>query len=189
MYDNDGNLKGKLLVATPFVTNESMFFRSVIYVLSNDITGAIGVVVNSAIPDVNSELIFNAFKLQVEHKQGFNMPIHIGGPIESERGFILHTSEYSHDIMIKTEDLSFSSSLDILSNIASGKGPRKSIFVLGYFNWNPGKLEQEVKDSNWFVIPYSEDLVFGSNNYKKWYTALNKVGITSTVVGDQIGHA
>jgi putative transcriptional regulator len=108
------------------------------------------------------------------------LPIYLGGPVEQERGFILHTLEYNKNLLLRVNKglvLGVSSNLEILKDIASGIGPHHSLFVLGYTGWSAGQLEDEIQKGNWIVSDSSTDLIFTDNSEDKWYNALSKLGI------------
>jgi len=187
--NNQEFLSGKLLIATPTISDESFFSRAVVYVVSHNENGAIGLVINHPLSDVNSTTIFSSFDIKptTDIRQ---MPIYFGGPIEAERGFILHTNDYNKDPVFKFDnEISLSSSLQILQDIAIGRGPDKSIFALGYAGWQDGQLESEIHSNSWLTIPFSHDLVFASDNTKKWVRAMDSLGINHYTFTSQAGHA
>jgi putative transcriptional regulator len=184
------SLAGQLLVATPMIPSESFFSKSVVYVLSHNENGAVGIVVNHPINTVNSAVIFNSFDIEPVAAAVKQMPILFGGPVEAERGFILHTNDYNKDPIFKMgSEVSLSSSLQILKDIAAGNGPSKSIFALGYAGWQNGQLESELNSNNWIATPFSKDIVFAKDNGRKWKLAMNEIGIDWFAYSTDIGHA
>lgn len=184
---NEGYLTGQLLVATPALT-ESYFDKAVIYVLSHNADGAMGIVINHIIQNLSSSLIFN--HLNIEHaEQDQDMPIHFGGPIESQRGFVLHTRDYNVDTFQLSTPIALSSNVQILKEIASGAGPSKSLFALGYAGWEAGQLEAEIAENSWLTMPATEEVIFDISNSNKWDHAIKSVGINSLRFSVDAGHA
>jgi putative transcriptional regulator len=182
-------LTGQLLVATPNIESSSVFNKSVVYILSHNDNGAVGIVINHPISNINCSVIFNSFDIEpVQAAQ--QMPIYFGGPVEAERGFIIHSNDYIKEPNLKlNSDISLSSSLQILKDIASGNGPSKIIFALGYTGWQDGQLENEIEKNNWICLPFSKEIVFDTNNDKKWNLALDKIGINQFKYSCDVGHA
>lgn len=186
----DISLAGRLLVATPSISKDSFFNKAVIYLLSHNNNGAIGLVVNHAVGNVNCSVLFSSFKIEQSDSSN-NMPIYIGGPVEAEKGFILHTNDYESESLFRSEGdgIAVSSNIQILKDIAIGQGPQKSIFVLGYAGWQTGQLESEIASNNWLVVPFSKDVIFAPNDASKWDLAINIIGIKSYTLSAESGHA
>jgi len=183
----DGYLTGQLLIATPAM-NESYFNKTVIYILSHSAEGAMGIIVNNVIQNLSSTLIFN--HLNIERGQLHkDMPIHLGGPVDSQRGFVLHTIDYTIDTLQVTEPIALSSNLQILKDIAAGSGPNKSLLALGYAGWEAGQLENEMAENSWLTIQATEELVFDVSNQTKWDVAIKSIGINTLHFSREAGHA
>lgn len=176
----DNYLTGKLLVATPLV-QDGYFTKSVIYIVSHNAGGATGIIVNQVIQDLESSSIFDY--LNIHHAEGAECPVYFGGPVESARGFILHTDEAPY------HPIALSGNVELLRKIATGNGPRKSLFVLGYTGWEAGQLDSEILENSWFIIPATEELVFGESNEAKWQQAIASLGIDLTRLSNEAGHA
>jgi putative transcriptional regulator len=159
-----------------------------VYVLSHNNKGAIGLVINHAVNNVDSSVIFQSFNIENSSKK--SLPVHFGGPIEAEKGFILHTNDYNKDTILKSEDnpVALSSNLQILKDIAAGSGPEKSIFALGYAGWGAGQLENELNNF-WIRVPFDKEIVFANDDERKWELALGSAGIKSYTLSSQCGHA
>lgn len=171
-------LTGQLLIAVPSMRSDSFFSRAIIYILSHTKNGAIGIIINNVANNLNCSFILNAFNITDYKANIENMPVHFGGPIDSEKGFILHSCDYIKDTLFKLNNqIAVSSNLEILKDIALGSGPKKSIFALGYSGWDMGQLEEEIKMNNWLSIPFSEDIVFSEDNSLKWIKAMQKLGV------------
>ncbi|AIL65863.1 hypothetical protein NOVO_07625 [Rickettsiales bacterium Ac37b] len=181
---------GKLLIATPSMPLDSFFSKAVVYLLSHNANGAVGIVVNHTVGNVNCSTIFNSLNIIPSELNNFP-PVYLGGPVEAEKGFVLHTNDYNKNPLFKSEidGVSVSSDIQILKDIATGQGPDKIIFALGYAGWQPGQLEEEVLKSNWLVMPFSPYVVFANNHLSKWNLALDAMGVKSSHLSVELGHA
>ena len=119
------------------------------------------------------------------------MPIHIGGPVDSARGFVLHSGEYTakESTLAIDERVSLTVTIDILKAIAAGKGPARSFLALGYAGWDGGQLEREIQSNGWLNCPADEDLVFDTDIASKYERALLKLGVHPTHLSSEAGHA
>lgn len=186
--EKSGYLEGKLLIATPQI-RLSCFARSVIYVCVHNSNGAMGIIVNQTITDLDSKSLWQHFDLELKNDQIY-LPIHFGGPVEPARGFVLHSDDYRNLKVLHTGGgFSVSSNIDILKDIADGGGPRKKILALGYAGWTAGQLESEIESNSWLVAPAENDIIFGSENDGKWQKAAKLVGIDMMRLSPDIGHA
>jgi len=171
------NIAGKLLISTPSVDDEGCFNKSIIFILTHDQGGTFGVIVNRVISSINASMIFKSLQIKCQDVIGDN-PLMFGGPIESEKGLILHSSDYKKDVLLKINDqLMLSSNTNILKQIAKGSGPKDCLLMLGYACWSSGQLENEMCSGKWIVTDYSHHLVFSKDHYSKYNEALNSVGI------------
>lgn len=170
-------LKGKLLVASPALTEE-FFSRTVVYICEHGEEGAMGLVINRPIENITGGDILKQLDKNDGKGLRFEQSVHAGGPLDEQRGFILHSSDYvsRHTVGI-TNGISITSSVDILRHIAKGKGPRNNLIVLGYAGWQANQLEKEIEEQSWFVAPADSELLFGGNSDVKWLRASHRVGI------------
>ena len=120
-----------------------------------------------------------------------SMSIHVGGPVETGRGFVLHSSDYfANDSTLPIEDgVCLTATIDILKAIAAGNGPNRSILALGYAGWSPGQLESEIQANGWLNCPADLDLIFDNNLEAKYTRALAKIGIDPSHLVSDAGHA
>ncbi len=162
-----GYLTGKLLVATPLI-HDPEFAGSVVYVLSHDEDGATGLIINNTLKDTYYSTLFSHLKMRVKQR---NTPVYYGGPVEPRCGFILYTDDTPGG------SIGISTDMDMVKDVMSGKGPRKSLLALGHASWSAGQLDQEVYDNNWIVAPATERLVFDTDYMHKWITTTNAIGI------------
>ncbi len=163
-------LTGQLLVATPD-TRYPRFKRTVIYMIKHDADGAMGLIVNRPLGREPMGTLMD--RLGVENDgPADDITVHYGGPVEEGLGFVLHTSEYglSGTVMV-ADDVAFTARIDVLRDIADGKGPRHSLLMFGYAGWGPGQLEGEFARGSWAVAPASEALVFDDKYETKWRRA------------------
>jgi putative transcriptional regulator len=166
-------LTGRLLVATPEM-QDPRFAESVIYMVKHDADGAMGVVINKPIA---KGLIDDLLKSSGREPKGSQkqLVIHYGGPVGPRQGFLLHSDEISIEGTTKVANgIAMTSDAKILESLASGKGPRQSLFMLGYAGWAPGQLEAELKTNSWFTVPGDKTLIFGADADKKWHQAMDK---------------
>lgn len=170
-------LNGKLLVATPLLNN-TFFEHAVIYVCIHNELGAMGIQVNHPVNDVFcSDILAQSSNISIPKKKNLDV-VYVGGPVETNRGFILHTPDYQHENSHPvTNQIYLTSTLDTLKDIVYGKGPHKSLVALGYAGWEAGQLEQEILESSWIIIPASDDIIF-SKHMDKWEKANSLLGIS-----------
>ena len=187
-YDLD-NLTGKLLIASPNYFFSDIFKQSVIYITSSSRDGAIGLIVNRPINNISYSSMMKMIKSPKTKTGEGSMAIYLGGPTEPERGFILHSGEYDKNILLTCpNNISVSSNLAILQDIAIGEGPKNSIFALGYTNWEEGQLELEMNENMWVVSEFNEDILFKENNKTKWESLLKQAGVQSALYSSRAGY-
>jgi putative transcriptional regulator len=183
-----GYLEGQLLIATPGL-RYSCFSKAVIYVCSHTDSGAMGIIINQTLEDLNSTILWNHFNIDVSGQQIY-LPVHFGGPIDSARGFILHSADYQKpDTVNINHGIALSSSVEILKDIAKGDGPKQRIFALGYAGWGPQQLEQELEANSWLTIPANSELIFGVDNGAKWQQAAKSINVDLYKLSPTAGHA
>lgn len=185
----DSPLEGKLLLALPSINDGSFFDKSLIYICSHRPEGAMGLIVNQPMPMVDFEDLQEQIGL-VKSDIIFKPKIHFGGPVETARGFVLHSTDFDAEHSVPLDDgLALNATVNILKNIALGKGPKKSLLVLGYAGWGAGQLEEEIRNNYWLTLDADEDLLFQPNSSDKWQGALNKIGISPEHLSSFSGQA
>ncbi len=188
MTTSSGYLEGQMLVAMPQMT-DPRFAKSVIYMCAHSADGAMGLVVNKQIssitfPDLLRQLDVDAGS-STEH-----IRVHFGGPVESGRGFVLHSDDYMQDAtLVVDQGIALTATVDVLKAIALGKGPQRSLLALGYAGWAPGQLDAEIHANGWLNVDADEDLIFGSDSGGKWQKAMKKLGIDLTMLSGAAGRA
>ena len=184
-----GSLAGQLLVAMPQM-GDPRFARSVIYMCAHSgDAGAMGLVINKVVGSLTmAELLA---KLEIEPGGlGKTRPVHFGGPVEPGRGFVLHTDDYREEATLPVADhIAMTATLEILRAIGQGRGPRLSLFALGYAGWAPGQLDAEIQANGWLSVAADEAIVFDADHDGKWRRALAKLGIDLSTLSSDAGHA
>ncbi len=163
-------LGGQLLVATRQL-QDPRFVRTVVYLVRHDASGAMGLIVNRPVGEMPLAMLMQQLGLDAAGASG-TMRIHYGGPVEPGRGFVLHTTEYSSQGTLTVPGgLAMTFEPGILRVIADGRGPRRTLFALGYAGWAPGQLENEIGRGDWLTVTSDEALVFDQDYDKKWERA------------------
>lgn len=185
---NEGYLVGQCLIAMPGMPDPN-FARSVVYICAHTADGAMGLVVNRPIQQLSFPDILE--QMDIESTPACErIQVHFGGPVETARGFVLHTAEYVQDATLKVDsEIALTATTDVLQAIAEGSGPRHSLMALGYAGWSPGQLDTELKENAWLTVPADEDLLFGVAPDDKWTRALRKLGIDPAMLSESAGHA
>ena len=191
-----GYLDGQMLIAMPTMGDER-FTRSVIYVCAHSTEGAMGIVVNQ--PAANIKFPDLLVQLEViPATERIELPVEAedvkvlkGGPVETGRGFVLHTADFfiENSTLPIDEGICLTATLDILKAIARGTGPHNAILALGYAGWAPGQLEQEIQENGWLHCAADLELIFGPDTAGKYDKALRKLGIDLGQLSSQAGHA
>jgi putative transcriptional regulator len=189
---NQNYLKGKLLLAMPSM-GDPRFDRAVIFICSHDKEGAMGLVINHALPDIDFSDLVKQLKVKSEIKINFekmDLPVMYGGPVESARGFLLHSGDFIRAETMQINQLyGVTGTLDALKDIALGKGPENLMFILGYAGWEAGQLESEIMQNVWLITEPDEDLIFAANHQNKWTQAVGKLGIDPAMLSTESGSA
>lgn len=164
-------LAGQLLVATEQMP-DPRFFRTVIYMVRHDATGARGLVVNRPLGDVRLKDLLERSGRDSRDVTG-SVRVHYGGPVEPARAFVLHTADYTGlESRVIGDGIAVTGHPEVLDAMARGQGPRRSLFVLGYAGWAPGQLEGEIQRGGWISVLPNEPLVFDEDHERKWERAM-----------------
>ena len=189
-------LDGKFLIAMPAL-DDGEFARSVIYMCAHSAEGAMGLVINKPLdhlsfPDllVQLEIIPGEKRIRLP-SEARAMRVHQGGPVDTGRGFVLHTSDFHLDASTLpiSEELSLTATVEILKAIAEGRGPEHSLLTLGYAGWAPGQLEDEIQRNAWLNVPADGSLVFRDDTSHTWEAALAKLRVDPALLSGSAGHA
>jgi len=182
------NLSGKTLVATPHVITKGIYHKSLIYMLSHTEEGAIGLIFNRLVNHIDLKSFFKI--KNDETTSPVMVPIYLGGPVEHEKGFFLHSTDYDKNLLLDfNNDLAVSSNVEISEDIVFGKGPKNSLFIVGYTAWKPGQLEEELEKNLWLIMDCGGEFIFADNPESKWHTALKHLGIDEAHFSLQTGNA
>ena len=189
-------LDGQLLIAMPVMEDER-FARSVIYVCAHSSEGAMGIIVNRPAGSIDFPELLAQLDI-IDKADGIKLPesaetmkVLKGGPVETGRGFVLHSSDFFiQDATLPIDDgICLTATVDILRAIAQGGGPKHAILALGYAGWAPGQLETEIQHNGWLHCAADDDLVFGGDIEAKYQRALTKIGIEPGMLSNDSGHA
>ena len=183
-------LAGKLIIAMPTMA-DPRFKRSVVCICAHNEDGAIGIIINKIIESLSFSKIIKQLKLKKNMtKNDHKNHIYFGGPVETERGFILHSADYSSEnsTFINSE-ISMTASTEILQALIDGNGPDKSIVALGYAGWGPGQLDTEIQSNAWLSVESDLELVFSAKTAEKWDMALEKIGVNPALLSTESGRA
>ena len=182
------SLSGQLLVAMPHM-EDPRFARTVVYVCAHSDDGAMGLVVNRLIDSMRFDALLDHLGLETSGAHP-NLPVHFGGPVESSRGFVLHSADLVQEsTLLIDDDVALTATTEMLRAIADGSGPERCVLALGYAGWGAGQLDQEIQDNGWLLVPADNQLVFGLDNDAKWEGAMTKLGIDLSLLSSQAGHA
>lgn len=179
-------LKGQFLVAMPHLSDEN-FHRTVVLLCEHNKDGAMGIVINRPLPFLMDQ-VYEGQDI-AEHHHG-DQPVHFGGPVQPEVGFILSEgeSEYGGSMAV-APGVSLCTSVDMLRDIAAGIGPEHFLFCLGYAGWGPDQLETEIARNDWLVVPSDPELIFRLPPAERWGRAIRSLGIDPGFLSETMGNA
>ncbi|WP_454018654.1 YqgE/AlgH family protein [Azospirillum sp. Marseille-Q6669] len=181
-------LTGQLLIAMPGMT-DPRFQRTVIYMCAHNDDGAMGLVVNRLFGSVTFEDLLEQLEIEIQEPIA-NMPVHYGGPVESGRGFVLHSTDYVRDgTLVVDDEVALTATIDILRAISEDRGPRRNLLLLGYAGWGPGQLDAEIQANGWLNVPCDETLLFDPELDTKWERSIAKLGVSLSMLSAEAGHA
>jgi putative transcriptional regulator len=191
-----GYLDGRLLIAMP-VMGDPRFERSVIYLCAHSAEGAMGIIVNHPAGSIDFPELLVQLGIIKKGEQiklpenAESMKVLRGGPVDTGRGFVLHSSDFfiENATLKIDEGVCLTATVDILKAIASGSGPKHAILALGYAGWAPGQLETEIQHNGWLHCDADADLIFGDDVEDKYARALRKIGIDPGMLSNEAGHA
>ncbi len=187
-YDVNGYLQQQMLIAMPAMSDPN-FARSVTLLFQHNAEGAIGITINRQSAFTLGELLFQ-LNIPCANREVAATMVLEGGPVSPDHGFVLHTpvAGYDSSIMIN-DDIMLTTSRDVLTAIAAGKGPEKFLVALGYAGWGDGQLEFEMRENAWLSVPADKAIVFDSALSQRWEKALDKLGISISDLHGVGGHA
>ena len=185
---HEGYLNGKLLAAMPTI-GDPRFERTVIYICAHNEEGAMGLVLNRLVESLDFPALLTQLGID-PGGFGDEIRIHFGGPVETGRGFVLHSSEYLQEGTLQVGDkVALTATVDILRDMAAGQGPRRSLLALGYAGWGAGQLDREIQENGWLTLDPDEALIFSEAVDEKWDQAIAKLGLDLSKLSSLSGHA
>ncbi len=178
----------QFIIAMPGLS-EPNFFHTVTYLCQHNSEGALGIVINRS---ANMKLgeVFQQMDIKVTSLLAPEIMVYAGGPVQKDRGFVLHTSGESWDVSMNVSDtISLTTSRDIIEAIAEDKGPDNYIVALGYAGWGQGQIEKEFLENAWLHTPFSKNILFDSPINYRWQEAAKEIGIDINLLTVNAGHS
>lgn len=191
------NLTNHFLIAMPGL-EDAIFSKSVVYVCEHSARGALGLVINKP-ADLSMETLFGKIDLPLKRQDLIQAPVFQGGPVQTDRGFVLHEPLFSESekpeqslyasTMSITGGLEMTTSKDVLEAIAGGSGPRRVLVSLGYSAWGEGQLETEMGENSWLTVSADQNVIFDTPVDERYDKALALLGLQAWMISTQVGHA
>ena len=183
------SLTGKILMATPMIRDER-FDQTLIYIIAHSRHGAMGIICNKVVESLTFPFLLSQLGIQAPNmlKQ---QPVHFGGPVETRRGFVLHSNDYQNeDATVRIDkNISLTATMEIVKAIATEKGPKDYMLALGYAGWGSGQLENEIGHTAWLEIPAQKELIFSADDKNKWDQAKQYLGFDISQISSCGGSA
>lgn len=185
---NGNRLTNHFIIAMPGLMDEN-FNQAVTYICEHDDNGTFGIIINRE-SEITLDDVMQQMKIPYHPDTSKNEPVFTGGPVQVNRGFILHRPAGNWDSsLIVNDSVALTTSRDILEAIASNKGPNDTIIALGYAGWGPGQLEQEMAANTWLSCPAQEQIIFNTPVEDRWQAAADLIGIDIQLISNDAGHA
>ena len=187
------NLTNQFLIAMPGMADEN-FSRTVIYLCEHSKNGALGLVINRP-TDITLKNLFEKVELSLDRDELAGQPVFFGGPVQTERGFVLHEktgtdqSPYTSTLSIAGGELEMTTSKDVLEALANGAGPRRLMVTLGYSGWSAGQLEEEIGRNGWLTVNADPKVIFDTPVEERYQRALSLLGFDPLMLSQEAGHA
>jgi putative transcriptional regulator len=187
------NLTNQFLIAMPGMADDN-FSRAVVYLCEHTQNGALGLVINRP-TDITLKSLFEKVELTLDREELAGQPVYFGGPVQTERGFVLHEktgtveSPYTSTLAIAGGDLEMTTSKDVLEALANGAGPRKLLVTLGYSGWSAGQLEEEIGRNGWLTVDADPQVIFDTPVEQRYERALSLLGFDPLMLSQEAGHA
>lgn len=180
-------LTGQFLIAMPTLADPN-FSQTVTYLCQHSAQGALGIVISRPL-DIRLGRILDSMQIPIQNPHAAELPVYFGGPVQPERGFVLHSpvGDWQGTLAINDE-IGLTTSRHILEAIAAGEGPEKCLIALGYAGWGEGQLEREILENSWLNAPADLDILFDLPPAKRWRAAALRLGIDLRLLSSQAGH-
>ncbi len=186
---NASNFTGHFLIAMPTLTDPN-FSRTVTYVCQHSAEGALGIVVNRPLTELSVGELFRYLGIAQHDERISQQPLYLGGPVQPERGFVLHEAGRTWEASLAiSPQLTLTSSRDVLEALATGEGPQRFLVALGYAGWQAGQLEAEIADNSWLAAPGDLSVIYATPAEQRWQAAANLLGVNLGLLAGQAGHA
>ncbi|MDH4273572.1 MAG: YqgE/AlgH family protein [Gammaproteobacteria bacterium] len=182
-------MSNHFLIAMPHLRDPN-FFHGVTFVCEHNENGAMGIVINRPMPEITLGEVFEQLGLTTENQNLMQQAVFFGGPVERERGFVVHQpiGTWSSTLTV-AEELGVTSSRDIIEALTRDEGPKRTFIALGYAGWGPGQLEKEITDNSWLSLPADPRLIFDVPIERRWEEAARLLGIDINSISSDVGHA
>lgn len=185
---NSTYLNDHFLIAMPALEDPN-FFHSVTYICEHNDQGAMGIVINQPL-EISLGDVLSHMKMTAHDEAIGSTPVYLGGPVQTDRGFVLHEPAGKWDAMLEvTDSIAVTTSRDILQALNDGKGPDRSLVALGYAGWGEGQLEQEIVMNTWLTCPADSAIIFDTPIGNRWTAAAASLGIDLSTLSGTFGHA
>ncbi|MCE2688432.1 MAG: YqgE/AlgH family protein [Rubrivivax sp.] len=187
------NLTNQFLIAMPGMADDN-FSRTVVYLCEHSKNGALGLVINRP-TDITLKSLFEKVELSLDRDELAQQPVFFGGPVQTERGFVLHEktgteqSPYTSTLSIAGGGLEMTTSKDVLEALANGAGPRRLMVTLGYSGWSAGQLEEEIGRNGWLTVDADPKVIFDTPVEERYQRALSLLGFDPLMLSQEAGHA
>jgi putative transcriptional regulator len=187
------DLTNQFLIAMPGMVDDN-FRGTVVYLCEHNERGALGLVINKPI-DIKLKNLFEKVELSLDREELAEQPVYFGGPVQTERGFVLHektgggSSPYNSTLAIPDSDLEMTTSKDVLEALAGGAGPKKVLVTLGYSGWQAGQLEDEIGRNGWLTVSADPAIIFDTPIEQRYERALALLGFDPRMLSQDAGHA
>lgn len=185
---HQGFITGNFLVAMPTM-RDPRFTRTVIYMCAHTTDGAMGLVINRLVGSLSFPDLLEQLNI-APSAVGTDIRIRSGGPVETGRGFVLHSADYVETGTVRVgAEVGLTATLDILRDIAAGSGPKHRLLALGYAGWGPGQLDQEIHSNSWLCVPADQEMIFDDHLDDKWERCIGKIGVDYRLLSSSAGNA
>jgi putative transcriptional regulator len=181
-------LTNHFLIAMPQLDDPN-FHHTASYVCEHNDEGAMGLIINRPM-ELTLDEVLDHMEIQIQDRNVAQVPVYFGGPVQPERGFVLHTTGGEWEATLKiTDDISLTTSRDIIEKIAEGGGPEQFLIALGYAGWGAGQLEQEIAETTWLNGPADTRILFELPSEERWSAAAAAIGVDLNLLSSDAGHA
>ncbi len=182
------NLTNHFLIAMPALADPN-FFHTVTYVCAHNDEGAMGIIINRPM-DLHLKEILTQMNIETSDDHLTDIPVYEGGPVQRERGFVIHKPKGDWDAMLAVgDDIGVTTSRDVLAAVAKGEGPRDTLIALGYAGWGAGQLEREIAENAWLSGPVDTRILFDLPHEQRWEAAAALLGVDFDRLSSEAGHA